>query len=50
LKKSVGGIFPVDEFTRDIDQDRIHPDHFKKESPLLITQYINNIIEQRYQQ
>src|SRR5882757_7468352 len=49
LKKSFGGIIPVDETTGHIDHDGVHADHREKESPFVISQDIDDIVESSQQ-
>src|ERR1700722_5011130 len=50
MKEAVGCIVPVDDMTGDIDQDGVHADHHKKESPFLIPPDIDHVVEERQQQ
>ena len=50
VEKAIGTVFPVYKMAGNVYQNGVHADHFEEESPSLVTQDINHIIEQRHQQ
>ena len=45
-KQALGCIREIDEFLRQIDRNRINPDHLEEESPFPPSQHIDNVIKQ----
>ena len=46
-EQSVGGEREIDELLGQIDRDRVHTDHLKKQGPFTKLQHIDNIKKQR---
>lgn len=50
LEKTFGGIFPIDDTARHVDEDGVHTDDAEEERPLFIPLNIDDIIEGSQQQ
>ena len=46
LEQSLSSKVPINEIIRQVNQDGVHPNYGKKESPTPIAQHINNVVKQ----